>query len=71
MTKAKRDTKTDTDALNEALEETFPASDAVSIRVDDKGLSARVDRQPAPLDQALVEKLAREVLKRQSKITHH
>ncbi len=69
MTKAKR--KATSDELDEALRETFPASDPVSIQQDDKGAGVRMDRQPASIDHDLVERLSREVQKKRAKIIHH
>lgn len=52
--------------LDEALEETFPASDPVAIGDTTSAKPDRpVDRKPAPIDKALVERLAQEVDKKQ------
>lgn len=48
--------------LDEALEATFPASDPVSIHSGAEVTPVRpLDRRPAKLDKALVERLAQEV----------
>jgi hypothetical protein len=49
--------------LEDALEATFPASDPVHIGASD-GPDRPVDRRPAQIDKALVDKLAREVGKK-------
>ena len=59
MTKAKQKAASEA-ALDDALEQTFPASDPISIG-DDGDSGARIDRQPASLDHSLVERLSREV----------
>jgi hypothetical protein len=64
MTKAKKDArKTELeDELEEALEATFPASDPVQIGSPTSETPDRpIDRRPAALDKALVDKLACEV----------
>lgn len=54
--------------LDEALEETFPASDPVAIGDATAAKPDRpVDRKPARIDKALVDRLAREVGKKQKK----
>lgn len=56
--------------LDDALENTFPASDPVAL--DDAGNDrARIDRQPAALDRDLVERLAREVRRKSRAPTRH
>lgn len=49
------------DDLDDALRNTFPASDPVSVGGDEEGTGARIDRQPAQLDRHLVDRLSREV----------
>lgn len=63
MTKAKRKATTEA-ALDDALEQTFPASDPISLSEDKSGEGARIDRAPARLDEDLVERLSREVKKK-------
>lgn len=51
--------------LDEALQNTFPASDAVKAGVVTTNRPDRpVDRRPPDIDKALVDKLAREVADR-------
>lgn len=52
------------EALNKALELTFPASDPVSANETDDSSVRPAGRRPAPLDKALVRKLASRVGKR-------
>ncbi len=54
--------------LDEALEETFPASDPVSVghETGDEATGAREDRKTPPLDVGLIKELARD-LKREQK----
>jgi len=48
--------------LDEALKETFPASDPVAVgKVTAERPDRPAGRQPAKIDKALVDKLAREV----------
>lgn len=47
--------------LSEALEETFPASDAVAVNEADEGPVRPVHRRPALIDKHLVDELAEEV----------
>lgn len=63
MSKQRTETqrKSTDDELDDALKQTFPASDPVSVGSDGEGAGARVDREPARLDRALVERLSREV----------
>jgi hypothetical protein len=64
MTKAKtKGPKADLDReLDDALENTFPASDPVAVGDATSDSPERpVHRRPARIDRALVEKLAREV----------
>lgn len=63
MTKAKRKAASDKE-LDDALEQTFPASDPISLSGGESGEGARIDRAPAKLDENLVERLSREVKKR-------
>ncbi len=62
--------KQDEQELSEALKLTFPASDPVSVGGEDKMERVRVDRQPASLDQNLVERLSQQVKRRASRIHH-
>ncbi len=51
--------------LDEALKATFPASDAFAIGDETSDTPDRpLDRKPARIDKALVDRLAREVAKR-------
>jgi hypothetical protein len=63
MTKAKRKAATEKE-LDDALKQTFPASDPISLSGDESGEGARIDRAPAKLDENLVERLSREVKKK-------
>ncbi len=54
MTKKKRTAATEKE-LDEALEQTFPASDPISLNEGTSGEGARIDRAPAKLDQGLVD----------------
>ena len=55
-------TRSEADAdLEEALKETFPASDPLSANVTDSKPLAPVTRRPPALDAALVERMARRV----------
>lgn len=69
MSKAKRQAKgsqhivTDKE-LDDALEMTFPASDPVSLGGDQPAGAVRIDRAPASIDAALVDKLAKQVKSR-------
>ncbi len=65
MTKAKR--KATEKELDDALEQTFPASDPISLSGSKSGEGARIDRAPAKLDEDLVERLSREVKKKAAK----
>ena len=59
-----QDTKSDHDKnrqLDKSLEDTFPASDPSSKNQTDAHPVRPIDRQPAPLDRATVDKLANEV----------
>ncbi|WP_072396158.1 hypothetical protein [Hyphomicrobium sp. CS1GBMeth3] len=49
--------------LDEALEATFPASDALAIG-EDKGPDRPISRRPPKIDKTLVDKLAKEVAKK-------
>jgi hypothetical protein len=49
------------DKLHETLKESFPSSDANSGNVIDKEPSRPMDRKPAKIDKANVDKLAKEV----------
>lgn len=67
---AHRSVKATEKKLDDALENTFPASDPISL--DDAGNDrARIDRQPAALDRNLVEKLAREARRKTEAATRH
>ncbi len=50
--------------LSEALEETFPASDAVAVNEADDRPVRPVHRKPALIDKHLVEELAEEVARK-------
>ena len=50
--------------LSEALEETFPASDAVAVNEADEMPVRPVHRKPALIDKHLVEELAEEVARK-------
>ena len=51
--------------LDEALKETFPASDPIAVDPDTGGKPDRpIHRKPAQIDKALVEELARNVAKK-------
>ncbi len=59
MTKEKPKAEIDKE-LNQALEDTFPGSDAIAVdSTDDKPIRP-VDRKPPLIDKELVEKLAEE-----------
>lgn len=47
--------------LGDALEQTFPASDPVSIGHETKDPEGRANRQPAPVNVELAKKLARKL----------
>ena len=49
------------DKLHDTLKESFPSSDANSGNVIEKHPSRPVDRKPASIDKAMVDKLAQEV----------
>lgn len=49
------------DDREQALEQTFPASDAVSTNQADKTAVRPLDRKPALIDQSLVDELADKV----------
>ncbi len=52
---------TDAGQLDETLKETFPASDASSgNRIEEKA-TRPIDRRPAPINEAEVDKLAEDV----------
>lgn len=56
--------------LEDALENTFPASDPISL--DDAGNDrARIDRRPAEIDRKLVERLARQARQKAGPVTRH
>ena len=56
------------DQLDEALEETFPASDPVTVGdVSDETPERPESRQAPQIDKALVEKLARDVEQKKMK----
>lgn len=52
--------------LGDALEQTFPASDPVSIGQETKDPEGRANRQPAPVNVELAKKLARKLEKERS-----
>lgn len=55
--------------LDKALEQTFPASDAVNVAQETKSDFDRpVHRRPPAIDKKLVEKLAEEVGEKQRKL---
>lgn len=56
--------------LEAALENTFPASDPISL--DNAGNDrARIDRRPAQIDRDLVERLARQARQKSGPVTRH
>lgn len=70
MTNAKRrNAKPHVDAalLEKTLEDTFPASDASSGNVIEKKATRPIDREPAQIDEAAVEKAAREARRKLGK----
>jgi hypothetical protein len=61
-TKIKRQSKELDQELDDALENTFPASDPVAVGdVTSDEPERPVNRRPARIDKALVDKLAKEV----------
>lgn len=63
--KTKRQGRELDDQLDEALENTFPASDPVAVGDVTSGEPERpASRRPARIDKALVEKLAKQVAAR-------
>jgi hypothetical protein len=63
MSGGKKDPETERE-LDQALEQTFPASDPVAVADEDKEPVRPVDRRPAPLDRATVDRLAEQLDKR-------